>query len=122
MPRRHLKAAGIEPFDASGRKLDFHSLRYTFATKLAGKGVSQRLAQELMRHSDPKLTANIYTDATHLPTFDAVETLPWHEANGTHIGTQKADSSGHLLSQAVTINNTSGGLEMACNQGHRLGL
>ena len=44
-------------------KLDFHSLRYTFATKLARKGVSKRLAQELMRHSDPKLTANIYTDA-----------------------------------------------------------
>jgi integrase len=45
-----------------GRKLDFHALRYTFATKLAKGVASQRLTQELMRHSDPKLTAKIYTD------------------------------------------------------------
>ena len=77
--RRHLKRAGIEQIDATGRKLDFHALRYTFCTKLAKQGVSQRLAQELMRHSDPRLTANIYTDTTHLPTFDAVNNLPWHD-------------------------------------------
>lgn len=78
---RHLKKAGIPKFDATGRKVDFHSFRYTFATKLARQGVSQRLAQELMRHSDPRLTANLYTDAAHLPTFDAVEKLAWHNGN-----------------------------------------
>jgi integrase len=72
-----LRNAGIARIDAMGRKLDFHALRYTFATKLASSGVSQRLAQELMRHSDPRLTANIYTDATQLPTFAAVNALKW---------------------------------------------
>jgi len=77
--RAILKRAGIQQIDAIGRRLDFHALRYTFATKLAREGVAQRTAQELMRHSDPKLTAMIYTDPTQLPTFDCVEKLPWPE-------------------------------------------
>jgi integrase len=75
--RDDIEAAGITRIDAMGRKLDFHALRYTFATRLAASGVSQRLAQELMRHSDPRLTANIYTDATQLPTFEAIQVIPW---------------------------------------------
>lgn len=76
--RRHLRQAGIPQIDATGRKLDFHALRYTFCTKLAKQGVPMRLAQELMRHSDPRLTANIYTDTAQLPTFGAVQGLDWH--------------------------------------------
>lgn len=79
--RRHMDKAGIPRVDALGRKLDFHALRYTFATKLAREGTSQRTTQELMRHSDPKLTALIYTDASQLPTFDAVQALSWLEGN-----------------------------------------
>jgi integrase len=75
--RADLEKAGIPRIDSTGRKLDFHALRYTFATRLAACGVSQRLAQELMRHSDPRLTANIYTDATQLPTFEAIQVIPW---------------------------------------------
>jgi len=75
--RIDMRKAGITRVDAMGRKLDFHALRYTFATKLAASGVSQRLAQELLRHSDPRLTANIYTDVTQLPTFAAVNGLRW---------------------------------------------
>jgi integrase len=74
-----LERAGIRRIDDMGRKLDFHCLRYTFATKLARMGVSQRMAQELLRHSDPRLTANIYTDVTCLPTFDTVAAMPWVE-------------------------------------------
>ena len=50
-----------------------------------------------MRHSDPNLTANIYTDASQLPTFDAVASLDWEgidEKRCTQIGSQKAGSSG----------------------------
>lgn len=90
--RRHLRAAGIERIDAAGRKLVFHSLRNTFATRLARQGVSQRLAQELMRHSDPRLTANIYTNAAHLPTFDAVENMPWTPASDAKPCPQKLES------------------------------
>jgi site-specific recombinase XerD len=48
-----MEKAGIERLDDMGRKLDFHALRYTFATKLAASGVSRRMSQELLRHSDP---------------------------------------------------------------------
>ena len=30
-----------------------------------------------MRHSDPRLTANIYTDTSKLPTYAAVSSLSW---------------------------------------------
>lgn len=53
-------AAGIECENESGI-IDFHSLRHTTGTWLARAGVPLATAQQLMRHSDPKLTANVYT-------------------------------------------------------------
>ena len=104
---RDLKKAGIEKFDALGRKVDFHALRYTFCTKLSKQGISQRLAQELMRHSDPNLTAKVYTDATQLPTFEAIDSLPFSQhldyesdAKDTQIDPQKSDIMPHALSQS----------------------
>jgi integrase len=96
--RIDLKAAGIPYEDKSGRFADFHALRYTFATMLAVSKTGQRIAQELMRHSDPKLTAGIYTDAALLPLRDAVENLPW--AGYTQIGAQISDEEGLSVSQA----------------------
>ncbi|GAB6186684.1 tyrosine-type recombinase/integrase [Thermopirellula anaerolimosa] len=55
-----LRDAGIPPETEAGR-LDFHSLRGTYATLLARVGVNLQTAQALMRHSDPKLTARTYT-------------------------------------------------------------
>jgi len=57
------------------RVMDFHSLRHTFCTNLQCAGVSQREAMELMRHSDPRLTASTYTDASLLSLKTAVEKL-----------------------------------------------
>jgi hypothetical protein len=40
---------------------------------------------EVMRHSDARLTTKTYTDATLLPTAEAVERLPrWSVALGCH--------------------------------------
>ena len=55
----HLTAAKISKSDTQGRVVDFHSLRHTFCTNLHLAGVTQREAMEIMRHSDPRLTANI---------------------------------------------------------------
>src|SRR5687767_5681276 len=60
--KKDLERAKIARFDAMKRKLDFHALRYTFATRLALKGVSQGLTQELMRLSDANLAAKVYTN------------------------------------------------------------
>jgi integrase len=43
------------------RKMRFHDLRGTTATLLARAGVGLVVAQRILRHSDPRLTANIYS-------------------------------------------------------------
>jgi integrase len=72
---KDLAACGIKGVDENGRHLDFHALRHTFATMLARVGVSPRVAMELMRHSDMRLTAKTYTDAMNLPLFGELEKL-----------------------------------------------
>ncbi len=78
----HLKAAGIERKDGQGRSIDFHALRHTFITALSRAGIQPRVAMELARHSDMKLTMRTYTDAGLLGTADAVDALPsWETPN-----------------------------------------
>ena len=74
--RRDLASAGIQYVDNQGRFADFHALRKTFSTLLAVVGIAERVRMELNRHSDPKLTAHTYTDASLLPLSAAVEMLP----------------------------------------------
>src|SRR5262249_3535011 len=45
----------------TGAVLDFHALRVTLGTRLSDANVPLVRAQRIMRHSDPKLTANLYT-------------------------------------------------------------
>ena len=67
---------GIRYRDESGRYADFHALRYTWATFLQRNGIAQRFAMKLMRHSDIKLTAKVYTDESQLPIYEAIKGLP----------------------------------------------
>ena len=71
-----LDRAKIPYKDANGRQADFHALRMTFATMLAKSGAAPRTAMELMRHTDLRLTMNVYTDPSILDTGGAVEDLP----------------------------------------------
>ena len=73
---RDLKAAGIPKRDNRGRTVDIHALRHTFGTLLSAAGVKPRTAQEAMRHSDIKLTMNVYTDPALLDVAGAIESLP----------------------------------------------
>ena len=70
------RRAGIARRDGRGRQIDLHALRTTFGTMLARSGVSMRTAQQLMRHSDIRLTANVYVDPALLDLQGAVESLP----------------------------------------------
>jgi hypothetical protein len=71
-----LRAAGIDKRDGRGWTVDVHALRTTFGTLLSKGGVSLRTAQEAMRHSDPALTANVYTDPHLLDVIGALDALP----------------------------------------------
>lgn len=73
---RDLSWAGIPKKNAGGRVADFHSLRVTFCTLLSAGGVTLRIAQAAMRHSDPSLTANVYTDTQLLDVRGALKVLP----------------------------------------------
>ena len=70
------EAANIDYEDRRGRKVVFHSLRVTYGTMLQRAGVPLRTAMSLMRHTDSRLTMNIYTDPALLDMAGAVESLP----------------------------------------------
>jgi integrase len=74
--KRDLAAAGVPYKDEQGRQADFHALRMAFGTYLQRAGVPIRTAMQLMRHSDIRLTAKVYTDPTLLDTAGAVGKLP----------------------------------------------
>ena len=58
--------------DDDGLFADFHANRHTFISNLGKAGISPKLAQTLARHSDPKLTMNIYT---HVDSADQAEAI-----------------------------------------------
>jgi hypothetical protein len=53
----------IDGKDNGHGRLDFHSFRVMYCTELAPLVSSERVRMELMRHHDPRLTAETYTDA-----------------------------------------------------------
>ncbi len=79
---RDLKMAGIPKRDERGKTSDVHALRHTFGTLMSKGGVSPRTAQAAMRHSDIKLTMNVYTDPKLLDVRGAMDTLPTFALNG----------------------------------------
>jgi integrase len=64
-------------FDERGRQSDFHALRLTYCTMLHRQGVPLRQAMALMRHSDARLTTQVYTDQGMLDVGMEVGKLPW---------------------------------------------
>ena len=44
----------------NGLYADFHANRHTFISRLGRSGLSMMTAQKLARHSDPRLTSNVY--------------------------------------------------------------
>ncbi|MDR1613569.1 MAG: tyrosine-type recombinase/integrase [Planctomycetota bacterium] len=112
MIRIDLEAAGILKRDAKGELIitdeyglvyDFHGLRHTFATLLNQARVPLSTAQKLMRHSDPKLTANIYTHVLVEGKAEALAKLPAITANSRENARETAAATG-------TLGDTNGGL------------
>src|SRR6266566_2337342 len=103
--RRDLAASGIQYIDNEGRFADFHALRMTFSTLLALVGVAERVRMELNRHSDQRLTAHTYTDASMLPLSAAISALPVLIGNGSdsHIHSQQIVPDSPNVSPVVPI-------------------
>lgn len=60
MIREDLQAAGIAYVDDAGHVFDFHSLRGQCATLLIEAGVEPKVVQEILGHSDIRLTLQTY--------------------------------------------------------------
>ena len=56
-----LDRAGIARRDALGRVVDIHALRHTAATRMARRGVPLVVAQRVLGHASPEMTAKVYT-------------------------------------------------------------
>tara|TARA_Y100000588_G_scaffold300283_1_gene321778 strand:- start:2671 stop:3258 length:588 start_codon:yes stop_codon:yes gene_type:complete len=72
---RH-KSDFLAYIDGYGRVVDFHALRSTYITMLVKGGASVKEAQQLARHSDPKLTMNVYTKLGFHDLVGALDGLP----------------------------------------------
>jgi len=85
-----------------GRFADFHANRHTFITNLARAGVSPKTAQVLARHSDIRLTMNVYTHTDLAEKTDALRRLPglW-EYPGSAPGAQNG-ANGQSVSSDVS--------------------
>ncbi|MFA5043834.1 MAG: tyrosine-type recombinase/integrase, partial [Kiritimatiellia bacterium] len=100
--KKDLELAGIPFVDAAGRRADFHAMRKTLATNMLKGGVALRVAMEMMRHSEARLTAGVYTDASQLPLEDAINRLPSYAEPLAHILSQSLVRDGQNESFAVT--------------------
>jgi hypothetical protein len=99
--RQDLKKAGIPFLDERGHRMDYHALRTTFITRLSTMKVHPRLAMELARHSDMRLTMKTYTDAGQLPLREAMDTLPSFGGD-SRIDSRTLGATGQTVSPAVT--------------------
>lgn len=70
------KSEFLKYVDSGGRFADFHCLRHTFITNLARANISPKTAQSLARHSDIRLTMDIYTHIDRDQQAAALEALP----------------------------------------------
>lgn len=85
--RKDARWAEIKDVDDQGRVLDFHALRTSCATILASHGVAPSVAQRILRHSDPRITAKHYTKLALGELADALGSLPDPgSASGAEIG------------------------------------
>jgi len=116
----HLKAADIKRLNEQGCKVDFHALRMTYNMNLELAGASVQVRQELMRHSDPRLTTGPYTDTTRLETASLIEKLPdflGETKADTQLGTQTTGANSPDVAQAVIVSVGDGKSEHVENTG-----
>jgi len=91
--------SGITHKNELGQVVHFGSFRKTWQTLGVRFGINQRSAQEILGHSDPNLTAKVYTDVAGLQLHDEIAKLPWLgvDSGCSQIRSQNSGPKGHLV-------------------------
>ena len=76
----------LETAGLAGKGFTFHSLRHTFATTLADRGVHPATAQKMLGHPDVRMTLKIYTHATDGMQDTAIDALESAFGDGSTAG------------------------------------
>jgi integrase len=109
MLKPDLKDAGIE-YQTDAGFADFHSLRHTFGTALAQAGVTPQVSQRLMRHSDPRLTQNLYTHLLVSDLRSGADKLPdYSKFQQRQAATGTADMSVKKIDTSVDTKSSAEG-------------
>jgi hypothetical protein len=116
--RTLLKRAGVPYKDALGRQADFHAIRRSLNTHLAQNGVDAHTRKEIMRHSELRLTLDVYTDPTALPTVAAMERLPIFAElqKNAQIDAHNPDSAVHTVAHSGLTSSEAGEMQRARNE------
>jgi len=125
--KKDCEAAGIKTKDASERYFDFHALRHSFASWLAQAGTHPKVAQELLRHTDVRLTLKHYTHTTPQQQASALAALPTLENGAPNSTTDsttgqsgEAETCADVSSEGKTADRPAEG-EYAAECGHEKG-
>jgi hypothetical protein len=121
---KDLKAAGIEPINEKGERVDLHALRHTFCTHINSSGVPLVQAAKLMRHQDYRQTAETYyrADLQNLtPAFEKVPVIGTMK-KGTGKGTGTIGFHRPSLSRTVNSNHQGKNLQPIETESHSLEL
>ena len=82
---------------------DFHSLRHSYVSMLARSGIAPKLAVELARHSDIRLTMNRYAHVTLQDRAEAVRNLPSVLSAGRSSSAPDGPEGGQSLTLPLTL-------------------
>ena len=74
--RKDLNTAGIPYCDETGRYFDFHALRKCTGSYLRQAKIDLSVSKRYMRHSDIRLTMEIYNDELLLDLTEAADAIP----------------------------------------------
>ncbi|TVQ30944.1 MAG: hypothetical protein EA376_11280, partial [Phycisphaeraceae bacterium] len=114
--RRRRESDFLRAVDAEGLRVDAHALRHTFCSTLARSNAPLRVAMELARHSDPKLTMKTYSHVRLIDSAGALEALGQSPILRT-LSAHFPDSEGRAKAHNVSHQNTRAGMDDA--QNHR---
>lgn len=93
MLQEDLADAGLPYRDDRGRVFDFHSLRVTYGTHFGRTGAPAGHVQKAMRHSDPALTFNTYTDTALSELATYADKMQLGRAFGTECAEKRVEPS-----------------------------